>query len=334
MEDNNQEKTRKRLLIVFALSLILHIGFFVIKWEKESSRQASREDLIEVSVDDIEKYKEQIAQAKARAKNANTEKKQIVNNELHGREETPTDSKFLGEKNQVYDRQTTASKVDIFNKAGMGERNATTQVNSPRPEIAKANSAKPAGVTKDVLGTGKSKPKKISLSDLAFNAQATDDLQAQEKRAFKDPNPGRAQGIKNGDVHSRGLASNNDYLQNLPLGDFTHLNTTEFKYYGFYHRIRQKLEQFWGDSIREKAKNLYAQGRRVPASDDLVTTLMVSINNKGEITSVKMLGTSGIKELDDAAVESFNKAGPFPNPPTGMIKDGVATIEWGFVVKS
>lgn len=333
MEDKNQDKTTRRFFIVFVLSLILHVCFFIVKWESNSSSVAMRDDLIEVSVGDIEKYKEQIAAAKAKAINRNSEKKQVVNNELHGREEAPTDSKFLGEKNQVYDRQTTAAKIDVFNKAGLGEKTATAKIDGAKPSgaVAKAESS---SLNKDVIGTGKTKPKKISLNDLAFNAKDSMNVDEQEKRAFKDINAGKLQGIKNGDAHSRGLASNNDYIQNLALGDFTHLNTTEFKYYGFYHRIRQKLEQFWGDSIREKAKNLYAQGRRVASNDDLVTTLLVSINGKGEITSVKMMGTSGVKELDDAAVESFNKAGPFPNPPSGMIKDGVATIEWGFVVKS
>lgn len=334
MEDKNKGKGQRRLWIVFALSLILHIGFFVIKWDSNTRHKLPHEDLIEVSVGDLEKYKEQIAKAKANSKNLNTDKKQVVQNELQGREEAPTNSKFLGEKNQIYDRQSIASKIDKFNKAGQGERTATGMENkSSVKEIVKSG-PKPQSTNKDILGTGKSKPKKISLADLAFNGKNTDEADMHEKRAFKNPMGEKTQGIKSGDVNSRGLAANNDYIENLALGDFTHLNTTEFKYYGFYHRIRQKLEQFWGDSIREKAKNLYAQGRRVPASDNLVTTLLVTINDKGEITAVKMLGASGVKELDDAAVESFNKAGPFPNPPSGMIKDGLATIEWGFVVKS
>jgi hypothetical protein len=49
---------------------------------------------------------------------------------------------------------------------------------------------------------------------------------------------------------------------------------------------------------------------------------------------VKILGASGVKELDDAAVESFNHAGPFPNPPKDLLINDVATIEWGFVVNS
>ena len=113
----------------------------------------------------------------------------------------------------------------------------------------------------------------------------------------------------------------------------TRLNTVEFKYYGFYHRIRQKLEQYWGNSLRDKVNALMKSGRRIPANGERITSLTVILDSRGNIIKVQLKGTSGVKELDDAAVESFNKAGPFPNPPKGMIKNGIARIEWGFVVK-
>ena len=118
------------------------------------------------------------------------------------------------------------------------------------------------------------------------------------------------------------------------MSDFTQLNTVEFKYYGFYHRIRQKLEQFWGRSIQEKAEAIYKSGRRLPASDNYTTSLQVTLNAKGEIVAVNIKSPSGVKELDDAAIESFNQAGPFPNPPKDLVRNGRAVIEWGFVVKS
>jgi protein TonB len=64
-----------------------------------------------------------------------------------------------------------------------------------------------------------------------------------------------------------------------------------------------------------------------------ITSLLVTIDAKGNITKVLLKSTSGINELDEAAIESFNKAGPFPNPPSGMLINGEATIEWGFVVR-
>ena len=143
-----------------------------------------------------------------------------------------------------------------------------------------------------------------------------------------------AEGINNGKLGKNGLAQNNDFVEEIPLGDMTNLNTTEFKYYGFYHRIRQKLEQHWGSSIKDKAKNLYRSGRRMPASENLITSVAVTLDETGKIINMQIQGSSGVRELDQAAIESFNKAGPFPNPPKGLLIGGRATIQWGFVIKS
>ena len=140
-------------------------------------------------------------------------------------------------------------------------------------------------------------------------------------------------GIEAGKLGQLGLARSNDYVEDVPLGDVTSLNTIEYKYFGFYNRIKQKLEQFWGRSLKEKADAIYRSGRRMPASADRITSVVVTIDAKGNIIDVAIASTSGMRELDEAAVESFNKAGPFPNPPKGMITNGVAKIEWGFVVK-
>lgn len=132
----------------------------------------------------------------------------------------------------------------------------------------------------------------------------------------------------------RVVSSTNDYLEDIPLGDLTHLNTVEYKFYGYYHRIRQKLEGFWGRSVQEKAETLAGEGRAIASDDAHITALRIVMNSAGEIVDVVILGSSGVKELDDAAIESFNAAGPFPNPPKDLIVDGRVTIEWGFVVNS
>jgi TonB family protein len=131
-----------------------------------------------------------------------------------------------------------------------------------------------------------------------------------------------------------GAAASNDYLKDVPEGDDTNLNTVEFKYYGFYHRIRQKLEQFWGRSLHETAVQMAKEGRQVSAGDEHVTALRVTLNADGDVIDIEVLGTSGVKELDDAAIESFNEAGPFPNPPRDLVVDGKVVLEWGFVVNS
>jgi protein TonB len=261
--------------------------------------------------------------------------KQIVANELNGKKERPVESRFAGEADQTFDRQTMASTNGAFKKAGLGNKQG---VDSARNELIE-----PASSSQKIIQTKTIVPKALSLSELGtIQISKVEDEEKIQEEALQEMNRKTAseskkfagKGIESGSADTMGLASNNDFVEEVPLGDMTNLNTTEFKYYGFYHRIRQKLEQYWGSTIQSKAKNLYKSGRRLPASENLITAITVTLDGGGNILDIKIDGTSGIRELDQAAIESFNKAGPFPNPPKGLLVGGRAVIQWGFVVKS
>lgn len=122
-----------------------------------------------------------------------------------------------------------------------------------------------------------------------------------------------------------------EFVEQVPLGDHTYLNTVEYKYYGFFKRMRERLEQAWGMSLRQKAQYLLNHGRRLTA-DNLLTSINVILNEKGELVHIVVKGSSGVLELDDAALESFNRAGPFSHPPKGLLKNGLLEVSWGFLV--
>lgn len=229
-------------------------------------------------------------------------KKQIVQSEDSAANEKPLDSAYQSDKDRKFDRQTVAKNSGIFNKAAKGHSN------------------------KETLTVQEKERRLKELSKLAGALMAGE--------VARKPSNAEKMGVENGDLSSKGLSATNDYVQDVSLGDFTQLNTVEYRFYGFFHRIRQKLEQHWGNTLREKSEALFRSGRRMPASQDLITSLQVTLNDRGEIVAVKILGASGVKELDDAAIESFNQAGPFPNPPKDLLVNGKAVIEWGFVVKS
>ena len=84
---------------------------------------------------------------------------------------------------------------------------------------------------------------------------------------------------------------------------------------------KKKLEQHWGRSLREKQRCCLNQASLLTKKNYKITALTVTINNEGQIIEVVLKSKSGVKELDDAAIESFNKAGPFPNPPKGFYKE-------------
>lgn len=223
-------------------------------------------------------------------------KRQIVTSEDSDNKEKKEDA-YLSDKDRSFDRQTRAAKVAPFKT---GESSG---------------------------GAKKTGSKKVSLSDLG--AQVAEDPFKEAAKEYSKKKNGQ------GDQKmAQEESANNDYVKDVAEGDATNLNTVEYKYYGFYYRIKQQLEQFWGRTLYDKAEMMAQAGRRLPSSEEMITSLQVTLNHKGEVISVKVIGTSGIQELDDAAIESFNEAGPFPNPPKDLIRNGKVTIEWGFVVKS
>ena len=228
-------------------------------------------------------------------------KKQIVQSDGEKSENTPNNSRFLSDQNRTFDRETIAKKIDKFNRGGKGD--------------------------------GK---KDISLSDLAAFDKSHNPLKEGAKAiaaAKRQPAKSKS-GTTSGDPTQSGLSATNDYIENVPLCDTTYINTSEYKYCGFFLSIRQKIEQFWGRSIQDKATALIKGGRQVASDENLITSLEVTLNSVGEIVAIAIKGTSGVKELDDAAVESFNDAGPFPNPPKGLVENGLVKVEWGFVVQT
>lgn len=295
----NQRVFYALLLAVF----LLHAGFMVVQL-KDHLKEAVWTPPRPIKL----KIIEEVAKAQAVS-----QKRQIVQSEDTTDETKPKDKAFLSDKDRNFDRQTVSRNTDIFKQAAKGNA-AVTQKAQPKQQTAQKK---------------KTDLKDLKLTDIGMTA-----LDQSAREVARNPASESVKGMKNGSLTNEGLSATNDYVEEVALGDFTHLNTVEYKYYGFFHRIRQKLEQFWGKSIHEKADALFRSGRRLPASDNLITSLQITLNEKGEIIGVKILGTSGVKELDDAAIESFNQAGPFPNPPRDLLVNDRAVIEWGFVVKS
>ena len=126
-----------------------------------------------------------------------------------------------------------------------------------------------------------------------------------------------------------------DYVPGMKESDRTALNTQEFKFYGYFQRIRDRLDRAWVPVLREKLGAYYRSGRLLTSDMDHITKVLVVLNGQGEIVKVIILRESGTQELDSAAIAAFNKAGPFPNPPKGIVdRDKEVKIPWDFVLKT
>ena len=291
----NSIKFTSRLWRFFAVSVAVHLAFLFLSLEMPTHRPSSEQNTKKLVI---------------KLLNKSSKSKQVVQTDASKKANPPKDAKFLGKQNTNFERESKARKTGQHKAAGKGSRDAVANLSSQ-----KAIQPKSKKVSFSDLGVKKiMRPKNMDRSNQRLN---------QAKK-----------GLKNGQVSQTGLARSSDFIEEVPLGDFTRLNTQEFKFYGFYHRIRQKLEQFWGAKLQEEMERLYRSGRTIASGRNLLTSLVIKMNSKGEIVHIQLNSTSGVQELDEVAITSFNEAGPFPNPPKNMLKDGVATIKWGFAVTS
>lgn len=212
-------------------------------------------------------------------------------------------------KNQIVQSEDPNQKKKPVDEAFLSDKNRTFD---RQTRARKVDQFRP--------GEAQGKNQKLSLSDLSPFSRGHHPLQTAARQQHSSS------------AKKQPVSASNDFVKDVPLGDLTYLNTVEYKYYGFFHRIRQKLEQFWGRSIQEKAQDLFKEGRRLASEENLITGLIVVLNPQGKIIHIQIIGSSGVKELDEAAVEAFNQAGPFPHPPKGLIHQGRVEIAWGFVV--
>ncbi len=293
-----EKKIHFKLSWFIACSLFLHAAILVSKTSTmEFFKPSEKSDEHIVKLRLLNNYKNKI-------------KKQIVQTEQTYNNEK-ADSAFLGKNNNKVARQTRAANTGKFKSAGVGRRNGS---------LSKSKTTK--NLTK--------KMKNLNFSDIGYKANKKD----YSEKKFKKISQAARKGLRSGSHLSKGLGQSNDFLEDIPLGDFTKLNTQEFEFYGFYNRIREKLEQFWGRNIQDQADKIMKSGRSLASDANHITALEIELNSLGEIVKVDVKSASGIRELDSAAIETFNQAGPFPNPPSKMLKSGRAKIKWSFVVNT
>lgn len=248
------------------------------------------------------------------------ETKQVVEQDEKPRnQEIPKDAKFLSAHNQVVKKQTVAKNLGEFKN--LNDKNAQAGEGGS-PEKLKQMDLKPK------LDFTKLADKKIqeerqlekSLDEQALRSQEKQDRQVEA--AAQKPGQGGAQ-----------TSQTTDYLKDIDQGMQTLLSTREFVYYSFYARIRRQLNQHWSGKVREKVSKIFKEGRSIASSEDKVTKLLITLDRRGQLVRVQVLNDSGVRDLDDAAVESFKEAAPFPNPPKGIVDpDGTIQIRWDFIL--
>jgi TonB family protein len=123
-----------------------------------------------------------------------------------------------------------------------------------------------------------------------------------------------------------------DDLRGVDEGDETLLNSRSFKFAGFLNRVKETVGRVWVQKVQNEA------GKRDPTGQlysykDRRTVVEFTLDKQGEITDVKVAGSSGVPYLDEVAVDAFKMVQRFPNPPPGLIQEnGVVTLPFAFTL--
>lgn len=214
---------------------------------------------------------------------------------------------FLGERTQVVDRQTVSK-----NHETQSGKQAVAKVKPAAPQMQQPARSEPLNPPSEIP----------ALKNLGLKI-IPDQALSQRERA-RDA----AQDLQNDGVPQ-------DYIKGMREGDATALNTREYMFFGYFQRIRERLDRAWNANLKDKLYKFFYSGRRLATETDHTTKVMVTLDSGGEVTRVQLLEESGTRDLDDAAIRAFNQAGPFPNPPQGILDQaGKIKIRWEFILRT
>lgn len=316
-QDEQPKQPLSRLWLYFALSVVAHVIVLVLHFNPFEGGENRFEDKtpIEVTQIPIEKVEQMMRQGEQQSRpkvKIPENEKQIAESEKADNEKLDPNAKYLSDKNQTAEKQTKAKNIDDFRDKKDDGKDKGKQASAEPPPTGNPDSFDEAPSDLDVADS------KALVPDAKNNGIKRD----WKNLSLKDLGLG-------GTGQS---AATDDRLKGLDESDRTILSTREFKYFSYYHRIKELLRQHWKPNVERRLTRLYGKGRNV-SENEMITRLQVMLTPEGRITKISRVHSSGFEEIDEAAVEAFNRAGPFPNPPKGMLEsDGFVRINWDFVL--
>ncbi len=277
----------------------------------------------------------------------------------------PKDTRFLAESNNTVEKESVSRfrKLDYEKAAPMPTQNQVKeQAPGPRGEQASKDSppgtaggdTRKAGSRGKLADTSpKPSPDKLAMAvspDGRIDSKERPQEPGSDKK--KTPLEELGEGGEGGEGAARPGASGGkpilspssafydkltaapapDHVEGVDVGDSTFLNTREWKYAGFFNRVKQTVAENWNPmgaaSVRDPTGSRYFQ-------KDRTTVLAITLNPQGGVTEIKVARSSGLDFLDQTAIDAFEKAQPFVNPPNGLADaHGDIRFTFGFHVST
>ena len=122
-----------------------------------------------------------------------------------------------------------------------------------------------------------------------------------------------------------------DHVENMREGDGTFLNTRAYRHAWFFNRVKNSVGQRWRAADAHRRND--PRGRIYGVRDRL-TVVQVTLSPHGDLDEILISKNSGVTFLDEAAIDAFRSAQPFPNPPLELQDaDGQIRFKFGFFLE-
>ena len=244
-----------------------------------------------------------------------------VAKETRARETTPFYGKAMPKQTQVQPNETKEQAAKLKGNQGTGTEDKTKAEKTLAAERAIPKSeTKPKVATLERSDDGETRVKGDAAMTRGFASRLQlrpGSLLAQQGQEGSEGKAGTPDAPE--ETHAAGApaeavgAAPNAFLDKVPIGEGTFLNTREFKYASFFNRVSQRVGEQWRPNDR-----LQTGPRSRGIDKNMVTVVDVTLDENGRIVSLDVSQSSGLGVLDEEAVAAFQRAQPFPNPPAGL----------------
>ncbi len=233
----------------------------------------------------------------------------------------PPDARFLSQYDTRTEREVKSRhRGRSTGRSGSNDIRDPSEVQSPE-----SNSPDPTRLKE----TGEVVQVPESTSDLPVTSRGSLLSRSRPGRMLL-PSNSLASELENLQALSAGHFSADDALLDIDEEDeSTVLNSRKFRYWDFFNRVKERVRQQWrpDEVYRQRDPNGQVYGIR-----DRLTILHVTLDQNGNVSRLVTVRNSGAGFLDDEARRAFKAAGPFPNPPSGLLDDnGLVTFKFGFL---
>ncbi len=204
----------------------------------------------------------------------------------------PKEAEHLGEVDHIAKRETRVDTTKIRDKA-------------LDPAKMVGNPSKATSPTKASLAKSSAKPTKPGIGKLKMSGTS--------QSVYSSLMPTAEELRKQVDAGYVGYVNDK-----VALGDAVDINTTEFRFIGYFTNLRKEIELVWNYPYDAAVRGM--QGS---------VGLVFTINKDGRAEGVKVLNSSGYKILDQAIVDAIALASPFAPLPSSLKKEKL-TIKGNF----